>query len=65
MRNLLSYPPFYSVIIKKPNLVHSVYTLDSINAQYRIQTAQVELKRVRRNSLLKPDHQSKGRYMKT
>ena len=63
--NLLSYSPFYSVIIKKPYLVHSVYTLGSINAQYRIQAAQAEFKMVRRKSLVKPDHQSKGHYIKT
>ena len=37
---------------------------DSINVQYVIKIVQVELKKVRRNSLLKPD-QSKGCYIKT
>ena len=37
---------------------------DSINVQYTIQTVQVKLRKIRRNSLLKPD-QSKGCYTKT
>ena len=37
---------------------------DSINVQYIIQTVQVELKKVRGNSLLEPD-QFKGSNIKT
>ena len=37
---------------------------DSVNVQYIIQTVQLELKKAKRNSLLKPD-QSKGCYIKT